>query len=365
MIKVGITEMHGIAKEYSQFPPDGVHYSEIHTSDRLTKYIFKSAAKGVFAYAHDPSQDLLEAPLFPVLTNQPWIYTPAHFSSAGSYDLFGVPTPRFFRMLFASQLLKRKNFKKLIFKSEYGRRSLIEYGGIDSETIANKTMVVNPVVRRISDEHIVFQNDHINILFVGEFLRKGGADVVDAFLRLLKEYDGIYLTLCCQKNFQTRNLQYKNQYLKKIDECPFIEMKFVTREELFSSILPKADIYLCPTYQEAWGFSIQEAMAFGIPVVATNINAIPEIIDDGESGILIDVRDHPYIRGSSGYIVDNIPADFKAYMTENVYNSIKLLIDDFEYRKRIGLNGLNVARTKFSIENRNRIMAEVYQDAVR
>jgi len=364
MIRVGITEMHGIAQEYSKFPPEGVEYSEIRTSDRITKRVFKSAAKGVYAYAYSPECDVLEAPLFPVITNQPWIYTPAHFSSAGSFDFLGVPTPRFMKMQFAKRLLLRKNFKRLIFKSEFGRRSLYEYGGIESRALLDKTSVVHPVVRRVDDQNIVFQDKNINMLFVGEFLRKGGANVVDAFMRLNQEYDGLRLTICSSRNFQTTNPDLKKKYLKKIDDCENIDMKFVNRETLFDEILPNADIYLCPTYKEAWGFSIQEAMAFGVPVIATNISAIPEIIDNGASGILVDIESHSYIRGMRGYVVDELSEDFSNYLTEQVYLHAKRLIDDFEYRKTIGLGGLEVARTKFSVERRNEIMSDIYRQAV-
>lgn len=364
MIKVGITEMHGIAQEYSQFPPEGVEYSPIETSDRITKRIFKSAAKGVYAYAYSPGNDILEAPLFPVITTQPWIYTPAHFSSAGSFDFFGMPTPRFMKMYFAKGLLLRENFKKLIFKSEFGRNSLYEYGGIKSNILLDKTSVVHPVVRRIPDESIVYQNVNINLLFVGEFLRKGGANVVDAFIRLDKEYDGLTLTICSSSKFQTSNDDLKKRYLKKIDNHNNIEMIFVNRDVLFTEILPKADIYLCPTYREAWGFSIQEAMAFGIPVVATNISAIPEIIEDGVSGVLLDIKNHPYIRNMHGYVVGDIPDEFSNYLTEQVYLQTKRLIDDLGYRKTLGMGGLEVARTKFSIERRNELMSDIYRQAL-
>lgn len=364
MIRVGITEMHGIAQEYSKFPPPGVEYSPVETNDQLTRKIFKSAAKGVYAHARSDYHDILEAPLFPVITKQPWIYTPAHFSSAGSFDFFGLPTPRFIKMVFASQLLRRENFKKLIFKSEYGRRSLLEYGGISDSQIVEKTTVIHPVVRSVPDDKIRFNNENIRLLFVGEFLRKGGANVVDAFLQLNSEYPNLNLTICANRDFQTNNEKLKNEYLKKIDQCKNIDIRFVNRDILFSQILPESDIYLCPTYMESWGFSIQEAMAFGLPVVTTNISAIPEIIESRRSGILIDIKNHHFIKTSKGYIVDSIPQDFMTFMTEQVYKETKRLIDDFEYRKAIGLKGLSIARTKFSVEERKQKMLKIYEEAL-
>jgi glycosyltransferase involved in cell wall biosynthesis len=49
----------------------------------------------------------------------------------------------------------------------------------------------------------------------------------------------------------------------------------------------QADLFVMPTRHEAFGMVFQEAAAFGLPAIATNINAIPEIIQDGSTGILV------------------------------------------------------------------------------
>jgi|SRR5690554_1567908 len=363
-INVGITEMHGIAQEYSKFPPEGVVYSEVFPNDKYTKRIFRSAAKGVYAYVNAPNHDIIEAPLFPVLTNQPLIYTPAHFSSAGAFDFFGVPTPRFIKMMFAKRFLERDNFKKLIFKSEFGRKSLLEYGGIDCRSILDKTDVIYPCIRPIPDTMIEYRNNKINLLFVGEFLRKGGANVVDAFLRLNQEFDDLTLTICSSRSIQSKNTPLINEYLKKIDNCKNITMEFVDRERLIGEIIPQSDIYLCPTYQESWGFSIQEAMAYGRAVIATDISAIPEMIENNKSGILIPIKDHPFIKKSKGYIVNDIPDDFMNYLTEEVYKSTKRLIEDISFRKSLGQEALRTSRTKFCIDKRKSKILKIYKDAL-
>ncbi|WP_339800278.1 glycosyltransferase family 4 protein [uncultured Marinobacter sp.] len=363
-IRVGITEMHGIAQEYSKFPPTGVEYSEVRSTDRVTKHIFRSAAKGVYAYVKSNNHDIIEAPLFPVITNQPWIYTPAHFSSAGSFDLFGIPTPRTIKMIFVKNLLKRDNFKKLLFKSQYGKRSLLEYGNITDKDILDKTDVVYPAVRPVPDELITYNEEKVNLLFVGEFLRKGGANVVDAFLKLRKDYDNISLTICANRNFQTNNKDLANEYLKKIDNCPEISIGYFDRETLMTKIIPESDIYLCPTYQEAWGFSIQEAMAYGRAIITTDISAIPEMIDDGVSGLIVPIKNHEFIKNSKGYMVNDIPEDFKEFVTENVYNKCRVLIENFPERRRLGQEALRVSRNKFSMELRQQKMSEIYKESL-
>lgn len=54
-----------------------------------------------------------------------------------------------------------------------------------------------------------------------------------------------------------------------------------------------ADVYAHPALAESFGLSIVEAMACGLPVVATNVGGIPEVVADGLTGVLVPPRDAP------------------------------------------------------------------------
>ena len=52
-----------------------------------------------------------------------------------------------------------------------------------------------------------------------------------------------------------------------------------------------SDILIVPSLFEGFGIAIAEALSFGLPVVATNVGAIPELIENGENGILVNAKD--------------------------------------------------------------------------
>lgn len=53
------------------------------------------------------------------------------------------------------------------------------------------------------------------------------------------------------------------------------------------------------------------------------------------------------------------------YLTSEVYQYTKKLIEDINLRERFGMNALTTARSKFSPDNRNKIMKNIYSNAIR
>lgn len=57
------------------------------------------------------------------------------------------------------------------------------------------------------------------------------------------------------------------------------------------ALLAKSDILMCVSESESFGMSIAEAMASGIPVIASRVGGIPEVMIEGETGLLVSVGD--------------------------------------------------------------------------
>lgn len=58
-------------------------------------------------------------------------------------------------------------------------------------------------------------------------------------------------------------------------------------------VLSGLDIFVLPSWSEGFGRANLEAMAAGLPIVSTNVGGIPEVVVDGESGLLVPPRDPP------------------------------------------------------------------------
>jgi N-acetyl-alpha-D-glucosaminyl L-malate synthase BshA len=66
---------------------------------------------------------------------------------------------------------------------------------------------------------------------------------------------------------------------------------FLGKQSSVTELLACTDLFLLPSETEAFGLVALEAMACGVPVVATRVGGLPEVVDDGESGYLAPVGD--------------------------------------------------------------------------
>jgi len=66
---------------------------------------------------------------------------------------------------------------------------------------------------------------------------------------------------------------------------------FLGKQDRVNELLPLADLMLMPSVQESFGLAALEAMACKVPSIATRVGGVPELIDDGVTGLLYPVGD--------------------------------------------------------------------------
>jgi glycosyltransferase involved in cell wall biosynthesis len=66
---------------------------------------------------------------------------------------------------------------------------------------------------------------------------------------------------------------------------------FLGHQDDVAARLGEADMFALPSRSEAFPNAVLEAMAAGLPIVATNVGGIPELIEDGRTGLLVPPED--------------------------------------------------------------------------
>ena len=178
------------------------------------------------------------------------------------------------------------------------------------------------------------------LLFLSNLMQsKGVFDLLDA-LKILKERK---INFHC--NFVGGEADISSQQLKqKISELNLQD--FVTyhgkqfgydKYKLFN----RSDIFILPTHNECFPLVILEAMMFGLPVISTNEGAIAEIIDDNETGFLVNKRDSVVLA-----------------------NKIQLLIANPSLRKKMGGKGKEKFEREYTLSHFEQNMTEILRKIV-
>ena len=122
------------------------------------------------------------------------------------------------------------------------------------------------------------QSPKIKVLFSGNLTKRKGADLLPYITKKLD--DGIEILYT--KGLRTKKLLPHSARLRDIGNVSFPEMP---------NIYQGADILLLPTVREGLSLAVLEAMACGLPVVATDCSSLPELIDNSKGGFLCPVGD--------------------------------------------------------------------------
>jgi len=120
------------------------------------------------------------------------------------------------------------------------------------------------------------------------------------------------------------------------------DVLFLGNQECIECILPLADTLLLPSEQESFGLVCLEAMSCGVPVVATNVGGVKEVVQHGQTGFLHD------------------PFDVDAMAI-----SVLELLRDRDMRIAMGKEGRRVALEKFDISKVVKKYVELYDKAAK
>jgi glycosyltransferase involved in cell wall biosynthesis len=152
-----------------------------------------------------------------------------------------------------------------------------------------------------------------NVLFVGiDWARKGGPCLARAWPAVLRAHADARLTVVgCSPDL----------------DLPHCEVVGKVPLERVHKYFEKATVFCLPTRLEPFGIVFLEAFSYKLPVIATNIGAIPEFVLEGENGFLAEPEDH-----------------------QNLANRLIELLDDPVKCRKFGDTGFRLVSEKYNWE---------------
>jgi glycosyltransferase involved in cell wall biosynthesis len=119
------------------------------------------------------------------------------------------------------------------------------------------------------------------LLFIGNQSKRKGFELLPQIMQQLGDSFKLYFTS------GLRHTEYAS-------EIPHAECVGALSTEQLIKLYQESDALLFPTRYEGFGYAVAEAMACGLPVIASHCSSIPELLDEGKGGFLCPVDDVDY-----------------------------------------------------------------------
>lgn len=166
---------------------------------------------------------------------------------------------------------------------------------------------------------------------------KGQRELIDAIARLPGAH-----AVFVGADLEQRGA-YEHALRQRADELGVTDrVVFAGYRDDAARVVAAADVFALPSWTEGLPLVVLEAMALGRPVVATTVGGTPELVADGETGLLVPPRD-----------VGALTA------------ALKRVLDDEGLRRRLGKAGRLRVAERFSTEAMTRDVLAVYDEVTR
>ena len=196
----------------------------------------------------------------------------------------------------------------------------LEQHGFSSNKTQLFTTMFDPNLFKGVERHSVGQR--VELLFMGRLvIEKGVYELLAAFKQLVELYGNLHLTLAGSGPEIARIESWINSE-RMADR---IALPGYLQGKAKAQLLLDSDIFILPSYSEGCPVAMLEAMAAGLPVVATAVGGIPGVIGDGVNGVLL-----------------------RACEPSCIAEAVRKLIDCESYRANIGLTNREEAWAKYS-----------------
>lgn len=251
-----------------------------------------------------------------------------HLHGSGYDDFYASVSPR----LQASIRRAFRRADRIVVLSEYWRKFVVDTLGIDAGKV---TIIANGVapLARTGPRPAKAVDAPVTILFLGEVgERKGVPTLLEAAAR--PELAGLSWRMIVAGN---GDLAFYEAEAERLGVAGRVTFPGWQDEAAVARLLGEADLLVLPSKAENQPISILNAMSAGLPVVASNVGAIPEMVEDGESGILVRPGDPAALAGALGELVSR-PSE----------------------RQRMGRRGEEIFRARFRLDETIQRFRDLY-----
>lgn len=137
--------------------------------------------------------------------------------------------------------------------------------------------------------------EEVSILSVGNLIPyKGYADLIEAVALLQTTLPQVRFFIAGRDDGIGPSLEEQRRELNIADT----KIKFLGERRDVPQLMAAMDLFVMPSHEEGFSNALLEAMAAGLPVIATNVGGNPEALQNGQFGTLVEPRDPVALSGA-------------------------------------------------------------------
>jgi 1,4-alpha-glucan branching enzyme len=196
-----------------------------------------------------------------------------------------------FLRFFEEAMLKRA--RKIIAVSHFTKRELTTYYKIPESKIRviHNGVDINkfkpPVDKRKVKKELGFNPDDLAIVSVGRlYARKGLFTLIESIPAVVKRFPSAKFIISGKG--QSDEMHKLNVYAEKLGVKDSIIFTGYYPDKKLPKLYQAADVFAFSTFYEHHPFAVLEALSTGLPVVTTTVGGIPETIESGKNGYLVE-----------------------------------------------------------------------------
>ncbi len=219
---------------------------------------------------------------------------------------------------------------RIICVSDYDKNLALKYQVADSSKMITIYNGVD-VQKKSLESSLIRDTSRVNVMMVARFSEPKDQETLIRALQYLDEHIHMYFVGDGPKLASVKKMVQKMNVENRV--------YFLGQQDDVQSLLYFADIFVLSSKYEALPISIIEAMKVGLPVIATNVGGVKELVIHGSNGFLFAVQD-----------------------AEDLAVRIAQLAEDIELRKRMGLKSKHCFQANFTLDKCIEETNKVYQE---
>ena len=203
------------------------------------------------------------------------------------------------RKLLITRKMVLKHINNIILLNKSQTAGFLRHYGLSKKNIYYSRLGNYEVLRMFGKDE---PQEYRNILFYGRISQYKGVDyLLEAFSKIKEQFRDVKLIIAGKGDFHFDISPYQND--KQIE----FRNRFITLDEL-GTLIRNCEFVVCPYVSATQSGVVASSLALNKPLIVTNVGGLPEMIENGKSGMVVPAKESASLAEAMSFLLSNTDA---------------------------------------------------------